>query len=360
MKIKLTEKYRPYSHDVGSNCLLPKSPWKVTVYPTRIEFTNLISKSSQESFSITCKIEGPLSQFTVMQDLERQWIRVFGRGPQGFFSYRLVASAHEIILFLERGPKEGIAFTHENQTRLLKRSEEFILPSKFSSFPITRTEKMHFGCHKAQDWTLIKRRLRLDEILPIWFELGKNIPDHPKLKVGTARLLHHCEELLAKKNREAIGRHFLELFRAGFEGMLTPRLEDTDYQGLLKEGDEIPDGASPLMLLGEGARLIRQLLVQEQESGLAILPCLPVQLHAGRFVAVDCDDLTVDLEWSKKLIRRLVLHPKSDQKRLLIFQSPIKSFRMRSGARDRGVICQAGEPLELTANTTYTLDRFQK
>lgn len=360
MKIKLSEKYRPYSLDIGSSCLLPKSSWKVTTYPTRIEFTNLISEDSEDSFVVTCSIEGPLSQFTMMQDLERQWVRVFGRGAHGFFSYRLVASAHEIILFLERGPEEGITFTYEGTKRTLKRKEELIMPSTTSSFPTAFTEKMHFGCHKAQDWTLIKRRFRLDEILPIWFELGKNIPQHPKLGVGTPRLLESCASLLQQKNRQEIGKHLLDLFRAGFEGMLVPRFKDTDHQGLLQDNDEIPKGASPLMLLGEGARLIRQLLVQQQDEKLALLPCLPVQLHAGRFVGIECDELILDLEWSKKLLRRCVLHPKSDQTKSFIFQTPIKSFRVRKGPRDRGIIHKVGSALELLANTTYTLDHFQK
>ena len=309
MKIKLTEKYRPYSHDMGTSCLLPKSPWRVKVFPTRIEFTNLISEGSGDSFTVSSAVQGPLSQFTVMQDLERQWVRVFGRGPQGHFSYRIVASAHEIILFLEKAPKEGIAFTYDGETRTLKRKEELIMPSSSSSFPTIHGEKMHFGCHKAQDWTLVKRRLCLDEILPIWFELGKNIPEHPKLNVGTSRLLLNCESLAREKNRELIGSHLLDLFRAGFEGMLSPRLQDTDYQGLLLEKDEIPKEASPLMLLGEGARLIKELLIQEREKSLSILPCLPVELHAGRFIGWKNDHLTLDLEWSKKLVRRLTVPP---------------------------------------------------
>ena len=360
VKIKLTEKYRPYSHEVGTSCLLPKSSWKVTAFPTRIEFVNLISEGNQDAFSVMCGIQGPLSQFTMMQDLERQWIRVFGRGPQGYFSFRLIALAHEIILFLERAPKEGIAFTYDGETRTLMRKEELIMPSTSSSFPSMRLEKMHFGCHKAQDWTLIKRRLSLEEILPIWFALGKNIPEHPTLDLGTSRLLLQGEKMIQQKKREEIGSHLLDLFRVGFEGMLLPRLQDTDHQGFLPDHDEIPKEASPLMLLGEGARLIRQLLVQQQENQLAILPCLPVELHAGRFVGVECEDLTLELEWSKKLIRRCVLHPNTDQVRQFKFQPAIKSFRVRKGPRDRGSVHQVDEPLELSAKTIYTLDRFQK
>ena len=360
MKIKLTEKYKPYSREVGTSCLLPKSPWKVTVYPRLITFLNLTSEKNQGTISVTPHIEGPLSQFTVMQDLDKRWVRVFGRGTEGYFSYRLFVSANEIILFLERCPKKGLAFSYDGEVRVLKSKEELIIPSDSFAFPSLFSEKMHFGCHKASDWTLVKRRLRLDEILPIWFELGKNLPKHPKVEWGNSRFLTQCETLLELKDRQEIGRHLLALFQVGFEGILTPRLLDTGHQGTLSEKEDLPEEASSLSLLREGSRLIRHLLVQEKEKSLEILPCLPVELHAGRFVDVQCRELTLDLEFSKKMIRRLNLHPKSDHICHLTFPSPIQSFRLRTGKRDKGKIYTAGEPLHLKANREYFLDRFQK
>lgn len=360
MTIKLTEQYRPYSHEVGSSCLLPKSSWKVQAFPTRIEFTNFISEARQETFSIAYAIQGPLRQFTMMQDLERHWVRIFGQGPQGYFSFRVLASAYEIILFVERAPIDGIAFTHKEKVHILKRKEELIIPSTASSFPNLCVEKMHFGSHKAQDWTLVKRRLSLQEILPIWFALGKHIPHHPKIEVGNSRLLAQCTMMVCQERKKEIGRALLDLFRIGFEGIFLPRLQDRDHHGLFPDSDRIPQEASSLMLLGEGARLIRQLLVQQTEEMVTILPCLPVELHAGRFIDVNCRDIVLNFEWSKKLIRRLIIYSKVNQTFLIKFQSAIRSFRIRKGSRDRGIIHHSNEPLTFCAESTYTLDRFQK
>ncbi len=361
MKIKLTEKYKPFSHEEGTPLLLPKSPWKVTAYPAKVILENLISVEKKEAHTIVPHIKGPLVQFTVMQDLERQWVRIFGRGPEGYFSYRLVASAYEITLFLERGPKEGIAFTHEGETKLLKRKEELILPSNTPAFGEDRFEKMHFGCSKKQDWTLVRRRLSLEEILPIWHALGKHIPEHPLLDVGTAHYLKICQELVEKKERANIGAAFLNLFKIGFSGILLPSLTDETHHTFIPEGGQIPPEASPLLLLGKGARLIRSLLIEDKGNHFAILPCLPKELHAGRFTDIALSgSLTLDLEWSKKLIRRVVLHPKEDQKLTLTFQSAIDSFRLRKGRRGRGKTYAAGTTLTLKGGTLYILDRFQK
>ncbi len=360
MKIKLTEKYKPFSHEAGTSLLLPKSSWKVTAYPAKIELENLISIGSKEVLTILPQIEGPIEAFTVMQDLEKGWIRIFGQGGKGYFSYRLVAALQEITLFLERSSKEGISFNFDGENKILKRKEELIIPTSTSAFHRALPEKMHFGSSKQQDWPLVKRRLSLDEILPIWFELGKHIPKHPLLDVGTSRYLKSSYELADQKNRDLIGRSFLQLFKVGFEGILSPRLIDNEYQGVQEE-DEIPKEASPLLLLGEGSRLIRKLLIEKTEEHLEILPCLPKEIHSGRFVDIGCGNgLTVDLEWSKKLIRRMTLRPKEDQALTLSFQKPIESFRLRIGRKGKGKIVPVGTPLELKKDTLYILDRFQK
>ena len=361
MKIKLTEKYKPFSHEAGVSLLIPRSSWKATIFPAKIQLESLLSIGGKQNLSVTPHLRGPLTRFTVMQDLERHWVRVFGEGPQGYFSYRLVASSHEIILFFERGPEEGISFTFEGETKVLKRKEELIIPTTLSAFPKMRGEKMHFGCSKKQDWSLVRRRQSVEEILPIWFELGKHVPSHPILEAGTSRLLASCQKQIEAKENDKIGTSFIDLFKAGFEGILSPRLSDVDHLGYQEKEDVIPKEASPLVLLGEGARLIRSLLVQKREKGIAILPCLPKELHAGRFTHIQLSDtLIADLEWSKKLIRCLVLHPKEDQEITFTFQSSIDSFRLRMGRRGRGKTLKAGETITLKADTLYILDRFQK
>lgn len=333
----------------------------MTAYPAKLTLENLSTFGAGDVLTLFPKIKGPLKSFTVMQDLEKGWVRIFGLGKEGYFSYRLVAFAREIILFVERCSEEGLFFDFEGETRHLQRKESLIIAKAAPLFSPLPLEKMHFGSSKKQDWSLVKRRLSLEEILPIWFQLGKQIPkQHLMLECGTARYLKICQEHITQKNRNHIGEAFLELFKMGFEGILAPRLVDTDYQSVFLD-EKIPKEASSLFLLEQGARLIRKLLVDVQEKEIAILPCLPKEIHAGRFIGVECHaGLSMDLEWSKKLIRRLILYPRQDQAILLTFQRPIQSFRLRKGRKGRGQMISVGTSLELEKERLYILDRFQK
>ncbi|MCB1116701.1 MAG: hypothetical protein KDK71_09555 [Chlamydiia bacterium] len=357
MKIKVTEKYRPFSHEVGTPLLLPESAWKVAPFPARLVLEHLITKEKIELFP---QIKGPITAFTAMQDLEKKRVRIFGTGEGGFFSYRLYATPQEIILQIERCSEDGLSFNICGEIKTFTRKETFSLHSN-APFQLSHTsEKMHLGTSKKQDWTLVKRRLLLSELLPILFELGKNLPNLPSTFSGAAEHLKTCQELVANKDRVHIGPSFIELFKRGFEGILCPRLIDTDYQGIANP-EEMPENASPLFLIKEGACLIRSLLIEEKDNSLTILPCLPKELHAGRFVNIACTlPLTLDLEWSKKQIRRLALHPKEDLTLHLIFPKENVTYRLRAGPRGRGETRPATGPLTLKKGKLYLLDRFQK
>ena len=276
------------------------------------------------------------------------------------FSYRLVASSHEIILFMERGPREGISFSYEGETKTLKRKEELIIPTTLSAFPKAPDEKIHFGCSKKQDWLLVKRRQNIEEILPVWFELGKHVPPHPVLETGLSCFLAKCQEQIEAKENDKIGSTFLELFKIGFEGILSPHLVDQNFSSYLSSREDVPQEASPLVLLGEGARLIRALLIQAKEKGFSILPCLPKELHAGRFTQIHLrESLIADLEWSKKQIRRFVLHPKKDQEVCFTFQSSIHTFRLGWEGEDEGKPLKWGKPSVLKG-TRFTFSIASK
>ena len=360
MKIKVTHKYRPFSHESGTPLLIPGSVWKVTVYPAKLAFESLETSWEKETYLLFPHIFGPVASFTVLQDLEKGWVRVFGLGKGGYFSYRITALSHHIALFVERAPEEGLSFTFRESVKHLKRKETLQIPTRGGDSSRLSLEKMHFGCSKKQNWCLVKHRLDLREILPIWFALGKGLPSYPMVDVGSSRYLKKCFNLVAEKNRVEIGPSLIETFKVGFEGLLSPRLFDDDYQSYAL-GERIPKTASPLALLSEGAKLIRSLLIDIEEERVALLPCLPKDIHAGRFINIDCGKhLVIDLEWSKKCIRRLILHSKEDQTRLFFFQKCLNSFRLRKGRFGKGDIVQVGTPLVLQKDRLYILDRFQK
>ncbi len=81
------------------------------------------------------------------------------------------------------------------------------------------------------------------------------------------------------------------------------------YQGLMPL-ERSQGNVSPLAFLTEGARLIRNHFIEEEPNGIKILPALPPECHAGRLINVAIKGVNLDLEWSKKTIRRLILRPR--------------------------------------------------
>ncbi len=360
MSIKIQDHYRPYTQLPGTSVMLPSSSWYITAYPTRFELKSIDPSSASASVCIELVNVGPVRGFTVMQNLDRGWVRISGHSEKGYLSYRILASGHEVILFMERCPNEGVTFKWNNTIETLKRKEECIFPITYPSFNHHCPEKIHFGCHKAQNWPLLKNRLTLAEVLPLYFEIGKNMTPSLVEPGGTMMLLYKCLNLVEEKNRVMIGAAILDLFRASFDGIFVPRLEDHDYLGLI---DSAPDETfSSIALLSEGAAMIRSLFIQLVEDTLYLLPCLPVELHAGRFCKIQASNsLSLDIEWSKKMLRRVALHCHEDQTIRLKLPPDTQSFRISPHrSKQQGKKHLATEPLVLSKGQSYLLDRFQK
>ena len=205
----LTNQMRPFSHVPGASCMLPSSSWKITAYPTQIILKNLGPGNEIILFSL--KISGPIENYTLMQDLERGLVLIFGTGKEGYFSFQLIATSDAIQLILKRAPERGIALSFQGKDTQLKRQDIYVFPVSHQVV-LHAYEKIHFGCHKKKDWTLVKRRLNLGEILPIWFAIGKKCPRLPLHYNGTAHLLKECETVIKKKNRLEIGPLLIKLF----------------------------------------------------------------------------------------------------------------------------------------------------
>jgi len=343
----------PFSHLPGESCLLPGSSWSLTAYPTRVCLED--QKQNQATFSL--KLTGPIEGFTVMQDLNRGYVTVYGKAKEGFFSYRLQQKESGITLTVKRCPGKGLDFTFEKTTRTLLRNETFCFPLSVDHAPLS-PEWIHFGCHKKQDWPLVKRRLELSEILPIWFALGKNTPPGPLHHEGSAALLNLCEKAIETRNKEEIDSAFLTLFRIGFKGILTPRLVDDEHQGVPLSTSQ-PD-ASPLVLLSHGAQLIRRLFIEVEGETVALLPCLPPELHAGECHSMEIlPGLALDCTWSKKELKTVMLHVQKERTLHLQLPKKLKHFRLRQTKREKGKRIERDAALSLKSGT-YFLDRFEK
>jgi hypothetical protein len=318
MKITIAQRFRPFCHLPGTVCVLPFSQWTVQTFPTKILFTHLKTGDVKE-YSLDWR--GPVANFTTQLDLERGGIVVFGHTQDG---YRKVS-----IQMKEEGIVVG--------STVLQGVREAIPPSQ---------ERLSLGVDKKLDWELVYRRLNLCEIFPLWFRLGQMVPSEGE-KVGVAALIQEYD-------KNEVFSAYRKIFLAGFYGLLAPRLSDSDYQGIVP--DEKCDG-SPLFILSEGSRFIRRLFFDEW----SFLPNLPPQCHAGRFVHLQTKDGDiVDLEWSKKMVRRVVISPKESKVIVPKFQRFVKSFRLRRALKDRGDRQSVSSAVELFKGQVVYLDCFEK
>lgn len=366
MHIKIAERLKPFSHVPGEPCVLPGSVFRCSIYPALIKIDSLKNIQPEFYAAISLDVAGPLKDFTVLQDLEKGQICVWGQTQRGFLRYKLMVCGIDsgVLLKLEKTPLDGVVIAaHKCQAgdALLIKGTEIVRGEATSPSFLTNNERLSLGYHKAQDWTLMKRRLILGEIFPLWFRLGNQIQvSPPSESYGTVTLLDQCRAKIENNDRLHILDSFQNLFLACFEGMLSPRLIDTDHWGFHLNEPKLACDTSPLVLLKEGSNLIRSLFVQARENELTLLPVLPVEFHCGRMTDINVKDVgALDLEWSKKLIRRMLLRSCRDQTLSLVFKD-VKSFRLRKSPQDKGERINCDNPLALDKNIAYLFDNFQK
>lgn len=317
MSIAIQARLKPFVHSFGASIPLPKTHWEVKIFPARLLFTHLPSGEVEE---VLLPIVGPVDPFTVLVDLHKGRVEVFGQSQRGFFRY-----------FLEGGK---VVFS---------KGGEILLPFLKVVEGVRFSEFLFMGVHKAPDWDLVMRRKNLAEIFPFWIALSQWIPEEKKEYplVGNYHLLKDPKE-------------YRTLLSTGFAGILSPRLRDELYQGILPE-EAIPPAISPLGLLLEGGKKIRALFFEEEGDLVQILPRLPKEFHAGKYLSLKTKfgDL-IDLEWSKKTIRRMAITPGKSREMSLGFSREVRSCRFL-GSR---VSTEA--PFPVQTGKKYTFDRFEK
>ncbi len=322
MKIEITERIRPFSHTPGAACLIPGTGSILHAFPTLLKI---------DSHEIKLNLTGPIADFTLLQDLEKHCLFILGKAQEGYYRIRVEGSDSGFDVVVEKGPLTSVRLERE-----------------VSFMPNKAVERLSLGCHKAQDWDLVQRRMDLREMLPPLFLLGQKIPLVPPQPLkGTARLLELPEE------RTLLAPALQAFFSAAFSKILVPRLVDDQHQGLALE--EAVSG-HPLYLVQQGAKMIRALFFKQNERRLAFLPALPLPLDSGKMIGIQAPGIgEIDFEWSKKLLRRVIIRPSTSGDVILELQKELKSFRSGKKQRQKGT-----EPLALHAGKTVVLDQFQK
>ena len=325
MRITIAQRLMPFTHTPGSMCILPGTSLQLQVFPALIRVFDLSKSQPVLVEEITQSIKGPVEKFTIQLNLEESKISVWGNGADGFFRYHIVPS---------------------NNSKGFQ-----ILNDKERYKGTSTSERLSLGNHKAQDWDRVVTRKDLTEIFPIWMRLGQCAPPNSlATDQGTAAFLEKCHTKDIKP--------FLNLFQAGFEGILSPRLNDESHLGfdLPAVGDS---GVSPLILLTEGAKRIRALFLRESPQLIEILPNLPVEFHSGRFINIRTAYGVLDMEWSKKAIRRLIFRPEVSTELQFAFPKEMRQCRVRKGNRDKGQEHNLPLKLEIETNQIYYFDNFK-
>jgi hypothetical protein len=360
MKIAIAARLRPYSHLPGTFFLIPGSSLRLRCFPTLLSVDDLSAAMPRHIGTLRLPIEGPLEQFTAMQDLEKGEIRVWGASPKGFVRYRIRASGQSVQVIIDKMPVQPLEQLHiEGELKL--RLQIFDKGENFEGQVFPVRERLSLGVHKAQDWELIRRRGCFEEIFPFWYALGQSVPASSKNSTGTAALLEECRKVIQGKQPEKILSGFKHLWLAGFEGGLSPRLQDTDFQGIILSSNFIEAEATPLQLLSRGYQLIRSLFIQEEEHAITLLPALPPDFHCGRLLHANCQQTGVlHMEWSKKMLRRAVFLANASGILLFHFSRGEKRCRLRCAPDDKGTEYHSGEEIQVSAGVHYWLDNFQK
>jgi len=365
MMIKIAQRFHPFSHRNGARFLLPGSSFSIQIFPTRLIFVDLEGKG--DSFFLSFDFVGPLSDFTAELDLEHGAVHVFGVTKKGYMRYLICAKREGIWLTMEKIP-EGKnlicrrSFSPEQLS--FEQGKGLLISPLFYNCPLTKNEeRLSLGSHKAQEWEFICRRLDFREIFPIWLSLSYWTPlRREESDQGNYRLLEECRQRMERGEKQKITEAFKSLFLAAFEGIFVPRLCDTEYQGILPEGELQRPFPSPLALLTEGANLIRSLFIHEKNNSIAILPCLPPEFPSGRMTHVKAGEGAIlDFEWTKKSLRQLQISSSCATHLLLKLPKGIRRCRIKKGRQGiKNLSLDEGSAiLALSSHEKVEMDRFE-
>lgn len=322
MKIAIAERFRPFSHMPGFRCLFPGTSQIIRVFPAWIEI--------EGKGTVELPVTGPVKAFTGIMDLEKPSLSVFGQAQAGYYKVEIMLDPINSNL------------TVGSQVFQLNTPVNALMPA----------ERLSLGCQKAMDWQMMRRRALLEEWIPLWHWMGQTAgPIHqvPRIdpKNSLLGLCLHADNM-------AVGNLLMQSLEAGFEEFFAPSADRWKKLGLSLP--PLVDGS----LLQTGAAMIRQLFIQECGSSLLILPRLPHELHCGRYVNASFDCGCVDLEWSKRKIRRMVIRSNKNYPLSLEFKNKSTSYRIRTSVSSKGVRMNHLDPIELKEGNSYYLDQFEQ
>lgn len=353
MQIKLLEKFNILSHDIGRSFLVLKTSYFVKIYPGLLFFKDL---NSDKQFKIFLKFNGPVKNFTIIQNLLNGNLEVFFHTEDGFVSYKISTEENSGILFFDRITDQNFKIEF-NELKDVNAKETIKLPIKTIS-SLVPNEKIFFGIHKKPDLYFVKKREDILEILPFIFLYSQFYLD-----VGYSCclrkdcLLKDFDKEILRKDKQELTQKLLNIFKVHFFGAFIPRLNDEEYQNIVSYFEK---DANPFCVFIRLYHSIKSLFINTKDDELSILPCLLTDLHHGRVLNFQTPFGVIDLEWSKKLLKKVIFKPSKDVSLKLVLQSSIKNFRLREGKNEKGQIFNNEDVGTFQNGKIYLLDKFMK
>ncbi|NGX32363.1 MAG: hypothetical protein K1060chlam4_00406 [Candidatus Anoxychlamydiales bacterium] len=354
MQIKIKQKFNIISHSIGAKFLIVNSRYFVQICPGLLHFKDL---DSDKNFKIFLDFVGPVKNFTISQNLLNGNIKVSFHAADGFLSYKIFNAETAACIHFERLPQDEISIKLD-KTKKIKVKEILSLPIAISY--IKKPDELLFlGIHKKQDLDSINKRENLLEILPFLFLYSQFFKDiQTKKCLRKNCIVRELKEKIQNRNREEIEDQFIKVYKAHFSDSFIPRVNDNDFQNIIERVEE--KDANPLHILRKLFYIIKSILIDQKLDEIFLLPAIPVSFHSGKALNINLPIGSFDIEWSKKLIKKLIFRPKKDVKLKLHFQSKIKEYRLRTSIKQKGKFFKNRDLLSFEKNKTYYLDKFQK
>jgi hypothetical protein len=349
LKIKIRNDLYPYSLSFNNDILLTNTNYILKVFPALLIFKEL---SSHLEFKIELDIKGPVKNFQVVQDLKRGYVKVSFLSLDDFISFKILTLEQASIVF-DKIKSNKLNIKINNKSFIASSKEIIDLPIKTVS-NLLPNEKISFGNHKKQQIDQINQRNDLLEFIPIIFALSQFFEIKKNYDISFFKEL---EKKIDKNQKDNLEEDFLNIKKSYFYDFLAPRNFDFDYQNIFFEDLQNVD---PIFILIEYARLIRKTLIFEDKNNLNILPCLLKDFFCGRMINIHLSFGILEIEWSKKLIKKMILKPSIDKNITFNFQKKIKSYRLRCFLKEKGEVFENNQKILLEKNKIYYFDRFQK
>lgn len=336
----------PFDTTPGVPMFVPGSHWVCRIYPAKVSF---FSFETREAGEVSLPVQGPVKNFHVQANLERGRLEVSGLASQGFFRFFLSSQKGKLLLERKKG---------EISSMSLCQSGDLVCGINHDVQPIERKlPALSLGIHKKQDWAFIARRCDPKEFLPFWLRWSYWVP--PTVREDSVDEVNPLlQELMGASPDDAFCL-LQRVFLGCFYGMFIPQKDDGGL-ALVPEGQEFQNNL--LRTLHLGAQYIESRFFLEEEGGFYLLPFLPKEFHAGRYLRfLSSQGDQVSIEWSKKKIKRVFFScAKTRWIQWRTKASQTVCRLSRKGERQESEQVLIKKPLLFEAGKDYCLDNFRQ